>query len=103
MVFFLTTPVNIVAHQVSGVENPLPERRLWVLDNETSILDIMAALLGQLGFEVLTATEKLNWPSTLLACMLRRQKLETESKNEIQRCPSPALHHRHFGLCSNRI
>ncbi|MGE8406732.1 MAG: NahK/ErcS family hybrid sensor histidine kinase/response regulator [Pseudomonas sp.] len=38
--------------------DPLPGRRLLVLDNETSILQSMAALLGQWGCEVLTATDR---------------------------------------------
>ncbi|MCH2341522.1 NahK/ErcS family hybrid sensor histidine kinase/response regulator [Pseudomonas sp. NPDC047963] len=38
--------------------NPLPGRRLLVLDNELSILHSMAALLGQWGCEVLTATDQ---------------------------------------------
>lgn len=38
--------------------DPLPGRRLLVLDNETAILDSMAALLGQWGCEVLTATDR---------------------------------------------
>ncbi|MGC5703121.1 response regulator [Pseudomonas sp. NFXW11] len=38
--------------------NPLPGRRLLVLDNELSILQSMAALLGQWGCEVLTATDQ---------------------------------------------
>ncbi|SDJ68557.1 hybrid sensor histidine kinase/response regulator [Pseudomonas indica] len=37
--------------------DPLPGRRLLVLDNEVSILDSMAALLGQWGCQVLTATD----------------------------------------------
>lgn len=37
--------------------NPLPGRRLLVVDNETSILQSMAALLGQWGCEVLLATD----------------------------------------------
>ena len=32
--------------------NPLPGRRLLVLDNEVSILESMSALLGQWGCEV---------------------------------------------------
>ncbi len=40
------------------VGNPLPGRRLLVLDNEVSILESMAALLGQWGCEVLTATDQ---------------------------------------------
>lgn len=51
-------PVNVVVQQLPGVGNPLPGRRLLVLDNETSILDSMAALLGQWGCEVLTATDQ---------------------------------------------
>jgi signal transduction histidine kinase/CheY-like chemotaxis protein len=38
--------------------NPLPGRRLLVLDNEVSILESMGALLGQWGCEVLTATDQ---------------------------------------------
>ncbi|MCP9337593.1 PAS domain-containing hybrid sensor histidine kinase/response regulator [Stutzerimonas xanthomarina] len=38
--------------------NPLPGRRLLVLDNELSILHSMAALLGQWGCDVLTATDQ---------------------------------------------
>ncbi|NBF06946.1 response regulator [Pseudomonas sp. Fl5BN2] len=41
-----------------GTGNPLPGRRLLVLDNELSILESMAALLGQWGCEVLTATDE---------------------------------------------
>ncbi len=43
-------------HPVAG--NPLPGRRLLVVDNELSILESMAALLGQWGCEVLTATDQ---------------------------------------------
>lgn len=46
------TPVQAVAG------NPLPGRRLLVIDNELSILQSMAALLGQWGCEVLTATDE---------------------------------------------
>ncbi|MCQ4321596.1 PAS domain-containing hybrid sensor histidine kinase/response regulator [Stutzerimonas stutzeri] len=38
-------------------DNPLPCRRLLILDKELSILHSMAALLGQWGCEVLTATD----------------------------------------------
>ncbi|HSC82568.1 MAG TPA: NahK/ErcS family hybrid sensor histidine kinase/response regulator [Pseudomonas sp.] len=38
--------------------DPLPGRRLLVLDNEPSILDSMAALLGQWGCQVLTARDQ---------------------------------------------
>ena len=38
--------------------NPLPGRRLLVIDNEVSILDSMQALLSQWGCEVLTATDQ---------------------------------------------
>jgi PAS domain S-box-containing protein len=41
-----------------GTGNPLPGRRLLVLDNELSIIESMAALLGQWGCEVLTATDQ---------------------------------------------
>ncbi|HEY0286063.1 MAG TPA: NahK/ErcS family hybrid sensor histidine kinase/response regulator [Pseudomonas sp.] len=51
-------PVAVVVQQHASVANPLPGRRLLVLDNETSILDSMAALLGQWGCEVLTATDQ---------------------------------------------
>lgn len=50
-------PVSQVPVQaVAG--NPLPGRRLLVIDNELSILQSMAALLGQWGCEVLTATDE---------------------------------------------
>ncbi|SFX53605.1 MULTISPECIES: hybrid sensor histidine kinase/response regulator [unclassified Pseudomonas] len=38
--------------------NPLPGRRLLVIDNELSILQSMAALLGQWGCDVLIATDE---------------------------------------------
>jgi len=38
--------------------NPLPGRRLLVIDNEISILDSMRALLAQWGCEVITATDQ---------------------------------------------
>ncbi|MBJ2242005.1 response regulator [Pseudomonas sp. MF6772] len=38
--------------------NPLPGRRLLVIDNELSILESMRALLGQWGCEVVTATDQ---------------------------------------------
>ncbi|VVN70335.1 Sensor histidine kinase RcsC [Pseudomonas fluorescens] len=41
-----------------GTGNPLPGRRLLVLDNEVSILDSMSALLGQWGCDVVTATDE---------------------------------------------
>jgi len=41
-----------------GTGNPLPGRRLLVLDNELSILESMGALLGQWGCEVVTATDQ---------------------------------------------
>ncbi|MFZ3185804.1 MAG: NahK/ErcS family hybrid sensor histidine kinase/response regulator [Pseudomonas sp.] len=49
--------LSAVPHQ-AVVGNPLPGRRLLVLDNELSILESMAALLGQWGCEVLTATDQ---------------------------------------------
>jgi PAS domain S-box-containing protein len=51
-------PVEVVVQQQPSTGNPLPGRRLLVLDNETSILESMAALLGQWGCNVLTATDK---------------------------------------------
>ncbi|WLH10404.1 hybrid sensor histidine kinase/response regulator [Pseudomonas hefeiensis] len=45
-------PIQMVAG------NPLPGRRLLVIDNELSILQSMAALLGQWGCDVLTATDE---------------------------------------------
>jgi len=48
-------------HQASpqpGAGNPLPGRRLLVVDNEVSILESMGALLGQWGCEVVTATDQ---------------------------------------------
>ncbi|MGO0108639.1 MULTISPECIES: NahK/ErcS family hybrid sensor histidine kinase/response regulator [Pseudomonas] len=53
--------VPLAAHQVvplPSVGNPLPGRRLLVLDNEVSILESMGALLGQWGCEVVTATDQ---------------------------------------------
>ncbi|WP_413704618.1 NahK/ErcS family hybrid sensor histidine kinase/response regulator [Pseudomonas sp. Pseusp16] len=41
-----------------GTGNPLPGRRLLVIDNEVSILESMSALLGQWGCDVLTATDE---------------------------------------------
>ncbi|GIZ13317.1 NahK/ErcS family hybrid sensor histidine kinase/response regulator [Pseudomonas sp. NCCP-436] len=41
----------------AGLGNPLPGRRLLVIDNETDILHSMAALLGQWGCEVVTALD----------------------------------------------
>ncbi|VVN80919.1 NahK/ErcS family hybrid sensor histidine kinase/response regulator [Pseudomonas fluorescens] len=50
-------PISQAAPQlVTG--NPLPGRRLLVLDNELSILESMSALLGQWGCEVVTATDE---------------------------------------------
>ncbi|WP_439861996.1 hybrid sensor histidine kinase/response regulator [Pseudomonas sp. MBLB4136] len=46
----VSTPRNLVG-------DPLPGRRLLVLDNEVSILDSMSALLGQWGCEVITAID----------------------------------------------
>ncbi|MCP2072366.1 UNVERIFIED_ORG: signal transduction histidine kinase/CheY-like chemotaxis protein [Pseudomonas lini] len=47
---------QIPVQAVAG--NPLPGRRLLVIDNELSILQSMAALLGQWGCDVLTATDE---------------------------------------------
>lgn len=53
-----TSPVSReAAPLVAAIGDPLPGRRVLVLDNETSILHSMAALLGQWGCEVLTATD----------------------------------------------
>ncbi|PMZ85218.1 MULTISPECIES: NahK/ErcS family hybrid sensor histidine kinase/response regulator [unclassified Pseudomonas] len=41
-----------------GTGNPLPGRRLLVIDNEVSILESMGALLGQWGCDVLVATDE---------------------------------------------
>ncbi|MCA4960354.1 NahK/ErcS family hybrid sensor histidine kinase/response regulator [Pseudomonas sp. Y24-6] len=49
-------PISLAVPQ-PGTGNPLPGRRLLVLDNEVSILDSMRALLGQWGCEVVTATD----------------------------------------------
>jgi PAS domain S-box-containing protein len=51
-------PANVVVQQHPVAGNPLPGRRLLVVDNELSILESMAALLGQWGCEVLTATDQ---------------------------------------------
>ncbi|SDZ31761.1 NahK/ErcS family hybrid sensor histidine kinase/response regulator [Pseudomonas sp. NFIX28] len=50
-------PIHQVASQPT-TGNPLPGRRLLVLDNEVSILQSMGALLEQWGCEVLTATDE---------------------------------------------
>lgn len=47
--------VPVVAQPVLG--NPLPGRRLLVIDNEIDILHSMVALLGQWGCEVITALD----------------------------------------------
>lgn len=50
-------PISQAAPQlITG--NPLPGRRLLVLDNELSILESMSALLGQWGCEVVIATDE---------------------------------------------
>lgn len=50
-------PISLAVPQPS-TGNPLPGRRLLVLDNEVSILESMSALLGQWGCEVVTATDE---------------------------------------------
>ncbi|MNO79966.1 Autoinducer 2 sensor kinase/phosphatase LuxQ [compost metagenome] len=50
-------PIHQAVPQPSA-GNPLPGRRLLVLDNELSILESMGALLGQWGCEVVTATDQ---------------------------------------------
>ncbi|MBI6884421.1 NahK/ErcS family hybrid sensor histidine kinase/response regulator [Pseudomonas putida] len=53
--------VPLAVHQavpLPSVGDPLPGRRLLVLDNEVSILESMGALLGQWGCEVVTATDQ---------------------------------------------
>ena len=50
-------PISLAVPQ-PGTGNPLPGRRLLVLDNEVSILQSMSALLGQWGCEVVTATDE---------------------------------------------
>ena len=47
---------QLPTHPSTG--NPLPGRRLLVIDNELSILESMRALLGQWGCEVVTATDQ---------------------------------------------
>ncbi len=51
-------PSAEVPRLIPVLGNPLPGRRLLVLDNELSILHSMAALLGQWGCEVLAATDQ---------------------------------------------
>ncbi|WP_028634282.1 PAS domain-containing hybrid sensor histidine kinase/response regulator [Pseudomonas parafulva] len=52
-------PVEVRPCQVLPMAgDPLPGRRLLVLDNEASILQSMGALLGQWGCEVVTATDQ---------------------------------------------
>ena len=60
----LPLPISLAAPQ-PGTGNPLPGRRLLVLDNEVSILDSMRALLGQWGCEVVTATDQASALSAL--------------------------------------
>ena len=50
-------PISQAAPQ-PGAGNPLPGRRLLVLDNEVSILESMSALLGQWGCDVVVATDE---------------------------------------------
>lgn len=50
-------PISLAA-PTPGTGNPLPGRRLLVLDNEVSILESMSALLGQWGCEVVIATDE---------------------------------------------
>ncbi|MCK1789348.1 PAS domain-containing hybrid sensor histidine kinase/response regulator [Pseudomonas violetae] len=57
-------PISLATPQ-PGTGNPLPGRRLLVLDNEVSILDSMRALLGQWGCEVVTATDQASALSAL--------------------------------------
>ena len=57
----LGQPVPLPGHPAvpqPGTGNPLPGRRLLVVDNEVSILESMGALLGQWGCEVVTATDQ---------------------------------------------
>ncbi|GLO46263.1 PAS domain-containing hybrid sensor histidine kinase/response regulator [Pseudomonas putida] len=63
--FSIDVPIGeampLPVHQASpqpGTGNPLPGRRLLVLDNEVSILESMGALLGQWGCEVVSATDQ---------------------------------------------
>lgn len=51
-------PTTAAPMAVPVLGDPLPGRRLLVLDNELSILHSMAALLGQWGCEVLIATDQ---------------------------------------------
>ncbi|WP_338459427.1 NahK/ErcS family hybrid sensor histidine kinase/response regulator [Pseudomonas sp. TE3-3-F2023] len=64
-------PIHQAAPQF-GAGNPLPGRRLLVLDNEVSILESMGALLGQWGCEVVTATDQVG---ALLALQGRAPEL----------------------------
>jgi len=58
-------PISLAVPQ-AGTGNPLPGRRLLVLDNEVSILQSMSALLGQWGCEVITATDESSALNNLL-------------------------------------
>ncbi|MDH0745054.1 ATP-binding protein [Pseudomonas sp. GD03842] len=51
-------PASVSVQPQAGIGDPLPGRRLLVIDNETGILESMAALLGQWGCEVLTASDE---------------------------------------------
>ncbi|MDE1164849.1 MAG: ATP-binding protein [Pseudomonas sp.] len=61
----LPAPANDQLPALPVAGNPLPGRRLLVLDNELSILQSMADLLGQWGCTVLTATDQAQALDTL--------------------------------------
>lgn len=89
-------PIHQAAPQ-PGAGNPLPGRRLLVLDNEVSILESMGALLGQWGCEVVTATDQ---AGALLALQGRAPELilaDFHLDHGVVGCEVVRHLHEHFG------
>ena len=89
--------LNLAAPQ-AGTGNPLPGRRLLVLDNEVSILQSMSALLEQWGCEVVTATDEV---AALLALNERAPALilaDFHLDHGIVGCDVVRHLREHFGL-----
>lgn len=89
--------LNLAAPQ-AGTGNPLPGRRLLVLDNEVSILQSMSALLEQWGCEVVTATDEV---AALLALNERAPELilaDFHLDHGIVGCDVVRHLREHFGL-----
>ena len=89
--------LNLATPQ-AGTGNPLPGRRLLVLDNEVSILQSMSALLEQWGCEVVTATDEV---AALLALNERAPELilaDFHLDHGIVGCDVVRHLREHFGL-----